>query len=66
MYLLFMYLFYYQYNIQSYSNSMDTYEFLDNVPDIPVNEIKPMDSRQQFNFNEWIRNIRLVIFFDNF
>lgn len=41
-----------QYNIQSYSNSMDTYEFLDNVPDIPVNEIKPMDSRQQFNFNE--------------
>lgn len=41
-----------QYNIQSYSNTMDTYEFLDDVQELPVNEIKPMDSRQQFNFNE--------------
>ena len=41
-----------EYNIQSYSNTMDTYEFLDDVPDIPVNNIKPMDSRQQFNFNQ--------------
>ena len=41
-----------EYNIQSYSNSMDTYEFLDDVSDIPVNEIKPMDSRQQFKFKE--------------
>ena len=41
-----------QYNIQSYSNTMDTYEFLDDVPDIPVDNFKPMDSRQQFNFNQ--------------
>lgn len=41
-----------EYNIQSYSNNMDTYEFLDDVQELPVNEIKPMDSRQQFNFNE--------------
>ena len=41
-----------EYNIQSYSNTMDTYEFLDDVPDIPINNIKPMDSRQQFNFNQ--------------
>jgi hypothetical protein len=41
-----------EYDIQSYSNTMDTYEFLDDVPNIPVNNIKPMDSRQQFNFNQ--------------
>ena len=41
-----------EYNIQSYSNTMDTYEFLDDVPGIPVSNIKPMDSRQQFNFNQ--------------
>ena len=40
------------FSVESYSNTMDTYEFLDNVGDLQVNELIPMDSRQKFNFKE--------------
>jgi hypothetical protein len=40
------------YGIQSYSSGMDTYEFLDDVGNLQVNEMMPMDSRQKFNFKE--------------
>lgn len=40
------------YNIESYSNNMDTYEFIDDVGNLQVNELIPMDSRQKFNFKE--------------
>lgn len=40
------------FSVESYSNTMDTYEFLDNVGDLQVNELMPMDSRQKFNFKE--------------
>ena len=40
------------YGIESYSNNMSTYEFLDDVGDLQVNNMMPMDSRQKFNFKE--------------
>jgi hypothetical protein len=40
------------YGIESYSSGMDTYEFLDDVGNLQVNDMMPMDSRQKFNFKE--------------
>jgi hypothetical protein len=40
------------FSVDSYSNSNDTYTFLDNIEALQVNEMNPMDSRQQFRFND--------------
>ena len=37
--------------IESYSNNIDNYQFLDNVPELNTEHLKPMDSRQKFSFH---------------
>ena len=36
--------------IESYSNDMGNYQYLDSVPQLNTQHMKPMDSRQNFNF----------------
>ncbi len=37
--------------VDSYSNDMGNYQFLDDVPQLNTQHMKPMDSRQNFNFH---------------
>ena len=37
--------------IESYSNDLDNYQFLDNTPELNTEHFKPMDSRQKFSFH---------------
>ena len=36
--------------VESYSNEMGNYQYLDNIPNLNTQHMKPMDSRQNFNF----------------
>lgn len=36
--------------VESYSNEMGNYQFIDNVPQLNTEHIKPVDSRQKFSF----------------
>lgn len=36
--------------VESYSNEMGNYQYLDSVPELNTHHMKPMDSRQNFNF----------------
>lgn len=37
--------------VESYSNDSGNYQFLDNVPELNTEHLKPMDSRQNFSFH---------------
>ena len=37
--------------IESYSNDIDKYQFIDNIGELNTEHLKPMDSRQKFSFH---------------